>query len=201
MRQVDDKFADLQQRGMSIEFENVCESLCDGTERRRWTGLDFRFQPLTTHRPNLVDDCDCRLSLACHRNADWRMWAGGSRKWNYDHRLSRAIEDIRSQHQTRPRLLDFRALSRVEADPPDIASKNRRHASTVSRTGSSKDCQSAMSRLSLASRLAARHAAVNSWRRSSARRSRATVLERRCAGVFEKNFFARGAGMSKVTCT
>jgi hypothetical protein len=27
------------------------------------------------------------------------------------------------------------------------------------------------------------------------------VLERRCAGVFEKNFFARGAGMSKVTCT
>jgi len=58
-----------------------------------------------------------------------------------------------------------------------------------------KDCQSAISRLSLASRLAARHAPVHSRRRNSARKSRATVLERRLAGVVEKNFFASGFGM------
>jgi hypothetical protein len=74
------------------------------------------------------------------------------------------------------------------------------HGATGSAMGSTKDCQSAISRLSLASRFAEWHAAVNSWRRISARRSRATVLERRRAGVVEKNLFASGSGMSNITC-
>ena len=81
-----------------------------------------------------------------------------------------------------------------------IAAQNWDHGAAGSATGSSNGCQSAISRLSLASRFAEWHAAVNSWRRISSRKSRTTVMERRRTGVVEKNFFASGSGISNITC-
>src|ERR1035437_9994952 len=68
---------------------------------------------------------------------------------------------------------------RVQAKsiPPPFRRANQRPVAV-----SSNDCQLSPSRLSWESRLAARQAAVNSLRRNS----RATVLERRRAGVVEK---------------
>lgn len=77
-----------------------------------------RFSLSNDDGPLLVNDGDDGFPFTRHRHTDWWMWAGGSGKRNDNHGLPEAIENIRGQNQTRPRLLNLRALRRVEADPP-----------------------------------------------------------------------------------